>query len=78
MRYFYQIRSGDHVMLDEEGSEHHDLAAARAEAIIAAREIMAEAVLKGRDVSDQVFDIHDEEASVVAVVPFRDAIRPAA
>ena len=77
MRYFYNIKMGSELILDEEGSQHPDMEEVRAEAVEAARELMAEAIRVGKDVSHQVFEIADDTGKTVAVVPFRGAILPA-
>jgi hypothetical protein len=74
-RYFFNTRDGDLFTKDEEGSELPDLDAARHEAILAAREMMAEMLLEGRVVDGQVFEIMDEDDLLVAKVPFKSAMR---
>ena len=44
---YFHIKEGDEVLLDEEGSDHPDLEAARAEAIEAIRQIVGDAVMSG-------------------------------
>jgi hypothetical protein len=60
---------------DPDGSECPDDASIRREAIEGAREIMAEHIRKGRDVSDWSFEIVDEDNRPVMTVPFSEAIR---
>ena len=62
-------------MEDPDGSECPDDASIRREAIEGAREIMAEHIRKGRDVSDWSFEIVDEDNRPVMTVPFSEAIR---
>ncbi|MBB3999416.1 DUF6894 family protein [Aureimonas pseudogalii] len=70
MRYYFNQIKGDGVVLDHEGSEHPDLAAALTEAVDAAREIMAVAVRSGWDISHEAFEVLDETHQVLARVPF--------
>ncbi len=44
-RYFFNVRSENTYISDAEGQEHADLGAAKEEAKIAAREMLAETVL---------------------------------
>jgi hypothetical protein len=74
MRYFLNIRRGDEVIHDLEGSELPDLDAARAEAIYGAREILAQNVRVGTVITGRKFEVCDEEGAVVLVVPFSDAV----
>ena len=62
-------------MEDPDGSECPDDASIRREAIEGAREIMAEHIRKGRDVSDWSFEIVDEDNRPVMTVPFSEPIR---
>ena len=77
MRYFYNIKSGNGTVSDEEGSEHADLQSAKAEAIVAARELMADAILRGKDLSSYTMEIVDEEAQVLVRMPFSVAVQQA-
>ncbi len=51
-----------------------DEAAAREEPIRAAREIMAEHIRKGRDVSHWAFKIADGSGWTIMTVPFSEAV----
>lgn len=76
-RYFFNVRKGSKTVVDPEGSELPDLAAARAEAIENARDMMSRAILKGYDISRRyVIDICGEDGSVLLQVPFAEAILP--
>ena len=60
--------------MDPDGSELPDLAAAWAEAITAARHLWVEAIVAGRDLPDEQFEIVDEGGSTLMLVPFREAL----
>ncbi len=77
-RYFFHVREIVTLVEDEEGTECADGAAAREEAIRAARDVMAEHVRKGLDVSCWSFEINDEQGRPVMTVPFSAALRTAA
>lgn len=76
MRYYLHYVRTDGIIRDEEGSEHPDLASARAEAIDAAREIMAAAIRRGWDVSSEALEITDGAQQMLERVPFASAVRP--
>ncbi|MDB5594171.1 MAG: hypothetical protein JWM36_1132 [Hyphomicrobiales bacterium] len=46
----------------------------REEAVVAARQIMAERLLKGEDLNHSRFEVVDESGAVVLVFPFQSAI----
>jgi hypothetical protein len=75
-RFFLHQRSATHSIHDPEGSELPDIVAAREEAIDSARELMSEAMLDGfaPDYSWQ-FEITNESGIVLAIVPFKSALR---
>jgi hypothetical protein len=70
-RYFLHI---DVVDTDPEGTEFIDLATARAEAILAARELLAECLLVGRDTVALKILIADETGQVLDNVHTRDVL----
>jgi hypothetical protein len=74
-RYYFNVRTGNDVTLDPEGEEMPDTDAARAEAILAAMQILAEKVSAGQLVDGQTFEIVDDSGEMVAVVPFQDALK---
>lgn len=65
----------DVTVMDDEGSECPDLAAAKAKAIAAARDLMAEHVRLGRplDLSHRM-EVADDHGKVLAVLPFREIV----
>ncbi|MBY3044221.1 DUF6894 family protein [Rhizobium leguminosarum] len=72
-RYFFNL-VGSETVTDIEGSELDSLEAAREEAIKDARAIMSDAILAGHDVSERRVEIRDEEGTLLAEVPFSDAV----
>ncbi|WP_062017976.1 hypothetical protein [Aureimonas sp. AU4] len=75
MRYYlHQIQTND-IVRDPEGGDYPDLAAAEAEAVEAARELMASAIRAGRDISDWTIEIADETGMVWKRVAFASTVR---
>ena len=76
-RYFFHVREVVPLVEDEEGTECADDAQAREEAIEGARDVMAEYVRKGLDVSCWSFEIEDEQGRPVMTVPSSAALQRA-
>lgn len=73
-RYYFNIYN-DADALDEMGSEHADLAAAKAEAIRGARAMIAEHIVNARPVHlHHRIEIVGEDGRVLAVIPFGELI----
>ena len=76
-RFFLHIEDGTQRIEDTEGSELPDLAAARQEALKAARQLWAAAILDNRDISMRRFLIVDADDGVIDTVAMDEAL-PAA
>ncbi len=72
--YFFHICSRTERIEDREGADFDTLDAALAEARLAAREILAEDLRKGRVDETRLFEIVDERGQLMARVPFKEAI----
>jgi hypothetical protein len=72
--FYFHIQEGDCLVKDDEGVELSDLTEARAEAIEAAREILAEAIRSGEEFVDKAFVIADERGRHLVSIPMRDAL----
>ena len=72
-RYYLNVRSAIGLIADPEGSNYSDLSAARAEAIEAARELMADRVRRGKRPNGDQFEILDVTGAIVLTVPFIEA-----
>jgi hypothetical protein len=70
-RYFLHI---DELDTDPDGTELPDLEAARREAVLSAREMLAEWIILGADDIPTRIVITDEEGSILSVVHFRDVL----
>jgi hypothetical protein len=69
-RFYFHLQADDQMVSDDEGVDLPDLSAAEHEAILAARELVAEAIKSGRPGVPEAFVIADEEGRALAVVPF--------
>jgi len=74
-RYFFHVRDRDGLSLDEEGVELASDDRARAEAMQAAREMLAEKILKGEIVDGARFEVIRIDGVVIATIPVRSALR---
>jgi len=73
-RFFLHIDDGTQRIEDAEGSELPDLAAARDEALGAARQLWAAAMLTGRDIGIGSFLIANNQDEVLASTEMDDAL----
>lgn len=73
-RYYFHLRDGRDVLLDPEGVELPDIEAARAQALSAARSILAAEVLEGKVPLNLRIDVEDVGGAIVHRLPFADAI----
>jgi hypothetical protein len=74
VRHFYfHVRTGDELITDDQGQDLPDLSAARHEAELAARELLAEAVRAGKEAPD-AFVIADEAGVEIDSVPIATAL----
>lgn len=69
-RFYFHLRMGEKVITDQEGSDCLDISAARLEALVAARDILADAIRSGNDDAPEAFVIADSEGRELATVPF--------
>jgi hypothetical protein len=68
-RFYFHLRAGDGLIRDDEGIDLPDSAAARHEAILDARELLAEAIKDGKPPVSDAFVIMDEVGRTVDIVP---------
>jgi hypothetical protein len=69
-RFYFHLQTGDQIVQDDEGADLPDLSAAQREAILAARELLGEAIKSGRPEAPEALVIADEEGRALAIVPF--------
>ena len=72
-RYFFNLYD-DLIVLDEEGVELPNPAAARLNALIGARDVIAAQVKHGYFVLSHWIDVTDEQGDLVLTVRFGDAV----
>lgn len=73
-RFYFHLRDGDTYDEDADGVELPDIDNARTEAVVAAREILAEQITLGIPVGDQVFEVTNEEGLIVFALAFRNIL----
>jgi hypothetical protein len=59
-RFFFHLRTGDELIPDEEGTDLPNFSAAQREALLGARELLAEAIKNGKQKVPDAFVIVDE------------------
>lgn len=74
-RFYFHVRKGSDFEEDSDGAELPSAEAARGEALLAAREILAERLLRGEVIDGDVFEITTEDGDVVGTVPFKSVIK---
>lgn len=73
-RYFFHVRDGAALLLDEEGEELPDLKSAHAHAVESAREVLSEAALSGKAASLKLkIEVADGAGRTIMVVPVGQA-----
>jgi hypothetical protein len=68
-RFHFHLQAGDQIVQDDQGIDLPDLSAAQREAILAARELLAEAIKSGKPEVPEAFVIADEVGRALAIVP---------
>jgi hypothetical protein len=72
-RYFFHVYD-DVIAQDDEGAELPNLAAARLNALVGARDLISEQVKRGYIVLSHWIDVVDEQGEKVLTVTFKDAV----
>ena len=67
--FYFHMRMGDQIVIDQEGSDLPDPAAAREEALASARQISADAIRSGNEATPEAFVIADGEGRELETVP---------
>ena len=62
------------MIADLEGADFLSIAEATAEAVLSARELMANSILAGRNPGGSRFEIGDDSGHIVLIMPFEEAI----
>ena len=74
-RFFFNVQQGNEYVEDTEGQEIADLEGVRSEALTAAREVVAEGALAGKEWTSWSFNITDENGETVLRFPFSQAMQ---
>lgn len=74
-RFYFHVCDAAGFCEDEEGDEHSDLAAARANAVVGLRDILAGAIRSGKFNSASFIEIENEQHELVMLVSVEDAVR---
>lgn len=75
MRYFFNIRQTDGVILDEEGGEFADLYEAHTSALAAVRELAAAKIKSGQAIPDQHMEVRDEDNASRVKLSFHEVVQ---
>ena len=73
-RFFLHIKDGSDLIRDKEGIDVPSAAHARAEALLSARELWANAIRAGRDIGADAFVIAAEDGKQLTFVPVSEAL----
>lgn len=73
-RFYLHVCNGNGFVEDEEGQELADAAAARQQAIVSAREIMAHDLRGGELNLASFIEVEDEEGKLLFTLPFGDVV----
>ncbi len=75
MRYYFHVRRHSELQKDPEGAEFETLEDACNEALCAAREILAERMIRGEVIDGEVFELTNEAGEIIRTIPFRETVR---
>jgi hypothetical protein len=68
-RFYFHVRDGDQLVRDEEGQDLPDTSAALSEAILTARELLANAIKSGKERIPDAIVVADESGQPIETVP---------
>jgi hypothetical protein len=74
-RFYLHLRDGDDLIEDPDGSDLPDVEAAKEEARVSARHILAERVRSGKAIGNQCFEIVDELGNMCVTMWLREVLR---
>ena len=75
-RFYFHLRAGDKPTPDEEGMDLPDFSAAHREALLAARELLSEAIKSGKPEVPEALVITDETGRPLGTVPLATVLLP--
>ena len=68
-RFYFHLRNGDELIQDDEGQDLPDVSEALREALLAARELLAEAIKHGKERLPDALVVADESGQAIETVP---------
>ena len=68
-RFFFHLKDGDELILDDDGTELPDIAAAKREALLTARGVLADAIQAGKTKVPEALVIADGVGRTLEVLP---------
>jgi hypothetical protein len=71
----FHLRTGETLLLDDEGTDHRDFEAAYLAAVSGARDLMATQVREEHLMLDESVEVHDTAGVHLATIRFADALR---
>jgi hypothetical protein len=74
VHFYFHIREGDELIADDQGQDLPDVSAARREAVLCAREILAAAIGAGQAGVPDAIVISDEAGRALDVVPLAEVL----
>ena len=74
-KFFFNIRKGEQLIVDHDGTALADEDAALEEALASAREIVARKVLANEIIDGEQFEVFNASGERVLIVPFKSALR---
>ncbi len=73
-RFYFHLQDGDKLVRDPEGTDLPNVDAAEREALLAARDILSDAIRAGKPKVPEAFVIADEAGRRLAIVPLAAAL----
>ena len=68
-RFYFHVRDGDELIYDEEGQDLPDVSQALREALLAARELLANAIKSGKEQVPDAVVVVDESGQAIETLP---------
>jgi hypothetical protein len=68
-RFYFHVKEGNELVPDEDGIELPDIATATREALLAARELLAEAIRLGKPTAPESIIVADRSGRTLHVLP---------
>jgi hypothetical protein len=73
-RFFFNVRDGAYLLKDEEGIDLPSIDHARAQALQSTRELLAEAIKSGGDLSVDAVVVADEQGNEITSIAIKEAL----